>query len=177
MSDKLRVVPFKNYIFLCVVLVVSFLLIYYFYNWTVAYNESILTKSLLDQYMEVINYNELDDYLVENPDSIIYVSVLENIEIRDFEKKFKSSLKSNEINRSLLYMDITNEIKNDDTVANMNSKYSVGSLRMSNVPCIMVVDDGKVKEIYQISDNDYDVSKVVAFLNELKFSSEDDYNG
>jgi len=74
-------------------------------------------------------------------------------------------------------MDITNEIKNDDTVANMNSKYSVGSLRMSNVPCIMVVDDGKVKEIYQISDNDYDVSKVVAFLNELKFSSEDDYNG
>ena len=31
----------------------------------------------------------LDNYLVENPDTIVYVSVLEDEVIRDFEKEFK----------------------------------------------------------------------------------------
>ena len=32
--------------------------------------------------MTVINYNELDNYLVENPNTIVYVSVLEDETMR-----------------------------------------------------------------------------------------------
>ena len=90
---ELRVVPKKNYLILGIILIVSFLLVYYLYMWVDVYNESKLNKPILDKYMEVINYNELDNYLVESPNAIIYVSVLENTEIRDFERKFKSILK------------------------------------------------------------------------------------
>ena len=48
----------------------------------------------LDKYMSVINYNELDNYIVENPDTIIYVSVLEDEKIRGFEKKLKIKYKN-----------------------------------------------------------------------------------
>ena len=91
-KDELRVIPIKNYIILGIVLLVSFLILYYLYLWHESYNESKLNVPILDKYMDVINYNELSDYLVENPDSIIYVSVLENSDIRSFEKKLKSVL-------------------------------------------------------------------------------------
>ena len=49
-------------------------------------------KKKSQENMEIIkdNYNELSDYVVENPNTIVYVSVLENEEIREFEKKFKN---------------------------------------------------------------------------------------
>ena len=86
MNKEKRVIPFKNYIILLVIIVVSLLLVRYFYMWFDAYNDTKLNMPILDKYMEVINYNELDNYLIENPNTIIYVSVLENSEIRDFEK-------------------------------------------------------------------------------------------
>ena len=82
-KEELRTIPTKNYIILGVVILVSILLLYYLYLWFDNYNETKLNMPILDKYMEVINYNELSDYLVENPDAIIYVSVLENSNIRE----------------------------------------------------------------------------------------------
>ena len=109
-KEELRVIPKKNYLILGVVILVSLLLIYYFYMWFDAYNETKLNRPILNKYMDVINYNELEDYLIESPNAIIYASVLENSEIRDFEKQFKAVLKAHQIDKDLLYMDITNRI-------------------------------------------------------------------
>ena len=72
-KDNLRVIPIKNYLILGIVIIVTLLLLYYFYMWIDAYNETKLNKPILDKYLEVINYNELDDYLIENQDTIIYI--------------------------------------------------------------------------------------------------------
>ena len=78
--------------------------------------------------MEVINYNELDNYLVESPDAIIYVSVLENETIREFEKKFKDAFKKKEIDNSVLYMDITDELKNKKIRQEMQTYYKLNDI-------------------------------------------------
>ncbi|MBR7042104.1 MAG: hypothetical protein IKI04_01240, partial [Bacilli bacterium] len=100
-KEELRVIPKKNYIILALVLLLSFLFIYYLYLWFDSYNEAKLNIPIMNKYMEVINYNELSDYLVENPDTIIYVSVLENSDIRNFEKKFKNLFKRHEIDKDI----------------------------------------------------------------------------
>ena len=58
--------------------------------WVDVYKESKINIPIMDRYMSVINYNELDNYIVENPDTIVYVSVLENEKIREFEKQLKN---------------------------------------------------------------------------------------
>ena len=108
MDDKLRKIPVKNYIILGGIIVVTLFILYYFYCWVDVYKESKINIPILDKYMMVINYNELDNYIVENPNTIVYVSVLENEEIRGFEKKLKNKYKSNSVNNEILYMNITN---------------------------------------------------------------------
>lgn len=176
-KEELRVIPVKNYIVLGIILLVSFLLIYYLYMWLDAYNETKLNRPILDKYMEVINYNELNDYLVESPNAIIYVSVLENSEIREFEKKFKGVLKNHQIDKDILYMDITEEVKNDVLRQEMNGKYSINNVTISDVPVVLVIDGGSLETIYGIKNNNYDMDGLKLFIDSITFSSDGEFNG
>lgn len=176
-KEELRVIPKKNYIILGVVILFTLFLVYYFYMWFDAYKETKINMPILDKYMDVINYNELEDYLIENPNTIIYVSVLEDEKIREFEKKFKVSLKSNEIEKEILYLDITDDIKDKNIKNDMESRYTINSQSITDVPSILVIEDGILKSIYSIEDNDYSIDKVKLFINNVYFSTEDDLNG
>ena len=173
-NANLRHIPKKNYLFLGVIILVTFLLVYYLYMWYDAYKDTKLNMRILDSYMEVINYNELDNYLVESPNTIIYVSVLEDENIRNFEKSLKKELKSNNINKSILYMDITNDITNSGVRLDMINKYSLNGINMTNVPAILVIKNGKLDAIYSIRDNNYDVEEVKSYINNIIFNSEGD---
>ena len=158
MAKELRGIPKKNYIILTGVIVVTILLTYYFYMWINAYNENKINKPILDKYMEVINYNELDNYITENPNSIIYVSVLEDEKIRNFEKKLKNVLKNKEMDSVILYLDITNEEKNDAM-----KKLNIDS----NFPYLVVYTNGKITDTYSIGKNNYSTKKTIKYLNRI----------
>ena len=170
--DELRKVPVKNYVILGVVILVTILILYYFYLWVDVYKESKINIPIMDKYMDVINYNELENYLVENPNTIVYVSVLEDETIREFEKKFKSKYKSRKIENELLYMNITEDIKNNDIRDDMVSKYNINDLDVLDVPCVLVFNDGMLKSIYSISDNDYDIERFTIYLNNIELESD-----
>lgn len=176
-NKELRVIPRKNYIILGIVILVTILLLYYFYMWVDAYQETKLNRPILNRYMDVINYNELNDYLIENPNTIIYVSVLEDATIREFEKKFKVLFRTKQLNRDILYLDITEDIKNRQIKNEMNNTYASNSSKMTDIPVIMVIDNGNLRSIYSIRENDYDVDRVKNFINSIKFSEEDEING
>lgn len=169
MKDELRVIPKKNYIILGIVVLVSLLIIYYFYMWVSAYKDAKENVSVLDNYMNVINYNELDNYIVENPDSVIYVSVVDDTQINKFDKKLANSIKNNDFNKDVLYMNITETIKDASIKRKMIEKYSLKYADITDVPNIIVFEDGKLISIYNIKDNGYSVSKVVEFVNNIKF--------
>ena len=59
-----REIPLKNYIILGLVVLLTLGLVYYFYLWYITYEESKLNETIMDRYLEVINYNELNDYIV-----------------------------------------------------------------------------------------------------------------
>ena len=176
-NSELRVIPRKNYLILGIILIISFLLVYYLYMWSLAYKETKLNIPIMDKYMEVINYNELSDYLVENENAIIYVSVLENSDIRNFEKKFKNVIKNNQLDKNILYMDITEVINDNKIKIDMDSRYIVNLVKMSDVPSIVVFENGLLKSVYSISNNDYDIEKVKLFIKNIQFKSEDNING
>lgn len=168
MKEELRKIPKKNYVILGVVILVSLLIVYYLYMWFTAYKSTKEEEVILDKYMTVINYNELDDYLVENPDAIIYVGILNDEDITKFEKKFKNSIKNNKINKEVLYLNITDELNSGKKISEMKDKYTVNYANITDVPNIMVFEDGKIKTIYSIRDNGYDVQKVEKFINDIK---------
>lgn len=173
-KSELRKIPIKNYIILGIVIIFTIFILYYFYMWVDVYKESKINIPIMDKYMSVINYNELDNFIVENPNSIVYVSVLENEDIREFEKKFKVKYKNNQINNEVLYMNITSDVVDSNLKKEMIDKYSVNSLNITSVPLIMVFEDGKLSSIYSISDNNYDIDKVVVYINDIVLESDDE---
>ena len=162
MNKKIRDIPIKNYFVLFVILMGTFLLLFYLYSWFDKYEETLLSKRILDKYMSVINVNEIDDYLVENPDTILYVSELNNNKIREFEKLLKNKYKNNQINNTILYLDVTDISEKDKKY--LEYKYYFNNMNILNVPCLVVFKNGLVSSIYNI-ENENDIDKFVNYVN------------
>ena len=122
---KEKEIPLKNYILLSIVLILTIVVVIYFFLWKNTYEKSKLQTPILDDYLLVINYNELNNYLVENKDAIIYVSKLNDESIRLFENKFKNIINKNNLNNKILYLDLTEELKENNIVKEINKKYGI----------------------------------------------------
>lgn len=158
---KEKEIPLKNYILLSIVLILTIVVVIYFFLWKNTYEKSKLQIPILDDYLLVINYNELNNYLVENKDAIIYVSKLNNENIRLFENKFKNIINKNNLNNKILYLDLTEELKENNIVKEINKKYGK---KMTEVPTIVIIKDGKISSSYNIKENKYNIKLLEKYL-------------
>lgn len=155
---KTKKIPVKNYIYLSIIVIASIFIIFYLYRWYDTYRESKLNISIMNNYLSVINYNELDDYIIENKNAIIYVSKLGDEKINKFEKSFKNMVVENDLRNSMLYLDVTND--NFDIV---KEKLQINT----SLPCIIVYTNGKITDVYSITNNNYDMKKLNKYLNRI----------
>lgn len=158
---KEKEIPLKNYILLSIVLILTIVVVIYFFLWKNTYEKSKLQTPILDDYLLVINYNELNNYLVENKDAIIYVSKLNDESIRLFENKFKNIINKNNLNNKILYLDLTEELKENNIVKEINKKYGK---EMTEVPTIVIIKDGKISSSYNIKENNYNIKLLEKYL-------------
>lgn len=158
---KEKEIPLKNYILLSIVLILTIVVVIYFFLWKNTYEKSKLQIPILDDYLLVINYNELNNYLVENKDAIIYISKLNNENIRLFENKFKNIINKNNLNNKILYLDLTEELKENNIVKEINKKYGK---EMTEVPTIVIIKDGKISSSYNIKENKYNIKLLEKYL-------------
>jgi len=152
-------VPFKNYFILASILLLSIVFVIYFYMWYKEIESNRNKISILGDYFDVINYNELENYLVENNDVILYVSVLDNLDTRNFENKLISAIRNFSFSDNILYMDLTSYKENSVLYNNIVNKYDLYSL-----PCILFFNDGVLKDVYSISENDYDIELLISYF-------------
>ena len=158
---KEKEITLKNYILLSIVLILTIVVVIYFFLWKNTYEKSKLQTPILDDYLLVINYNELNNYLVENKDAIIYVSKLNNENIRLFENKFKNIINKNNLNNKILYLDLTEELKENNIVKEINKKYGK---EMTEIPSIIIIKDGKISSSYNIKENKYNIKLLEKYL-------------
>ena len=161
---KLRTISFKNYIYLLVICVISIFMMLFICNVYNDYSRSKFNSSIMRDSLTVINYNELDDYIIENKDAVLYVSVLGDEDIYNFEKKFRNKVTYNNLHDSILYLDVT-----DEDADSLRSKFGIDA----NFPYLVVYTNGKITDIYNISDNAYDGNKVIKYLNRIGVISND----
>ena len=161
-KNNKREVPIKNYIKLGIILLISILALFYLYLWYRTYEENRLNTPIMDNYLSIINYNELNDYLTENKNATIYLSKLNDNDIRSFEKEFKLIIQDNALKNKMLYLDLTNELDQNNEITITNN-YTINE---SNIPVIVIIENSQVVEIYNIKENNYDENKLEAFLNQ-----------
>ena len=141
---KEKEIPLKNYILLSIVLILTIVVVIYFFLWKNTYEKSKLQTPILDDYLLVINYNELN-----------------NENIRLFENKFKNIINKNNLNNKILYLDLTEELKENNIVKEINKKYGK---EMTEVPTIVIIKDGKISSSYNIKENKYNIKLLEKYL-------------
>jgi len=152
-------ISLKNYFILAIVLIISIVLVIYFYMW---YNEFELNRKntpILDEFFYIINYNELEDYLIENKNVILYVSTLDDKFIRKFENKLRTVLDDYSFNKNILYMDLTSLKSGNGLYQSILNKYS-----LINLPCVVVFNNGNIIDSYSVVDNNYDIELLISYL-------------
>ena len=157
-KEQTKEIPLKNYVYLSIILIASIFMIFYLYKWYETYRESKLNVSIMTDYLTVINFNELEDYIIENKNAVIYVSVLGDEDINKFENSFKNTIVDNNLKKSMLYLDVTNE-----DISAVKEKLKIDS----NLPCIVVYTNGEITDTYSIVENNYSSKKIVTYLNRI----------
>ena len=161
-----RKIKLKNYIYLFLVLTVSIGVMFGFYMWHLSYKENVLKTPIMDEYLYSINYNELDNYVMDNGYALIYVSVLEDEGIRNFEQKFKKYINDNELSNKMLYLDLTEVSKDINLYSELINKYRVKKKSIGDVPCLLLFKEGKLDKIYPINEKKYNLNEITFFLEQ-----------
>ena len=104
-----RVVPVKNYIILIIVVIASILLTFFLTN---VYKDRLndnVSKTVMYDFLSQVNNDELENYLLENPNTIIYYASSSDVSLNEFEEKFKELIIKYDLINNIVQFDIQNE--------------------------------------------------------------------
>ncbi len=155
--NKKKDIPKKNYFILGIILIISCILVYYINAWYSLYQYEKRGNSPITTYMEIINYNEVENYIAENSDAIIYISKSNNLKIRKFEEDNEKLFKKLELNYNILYMD-AKEVNKD-----LKIKYNV-----NEYPTILFFKNKRLvnKYVLELDNINYnDIKNIIDYSN------------
>ena len=155
--NKKKDIPKKNYFILGIILIISCILVYYINTWYSLYQYEKRGNSPITTYMEIINYNEVENYIEENSDAIIYISKSNNLKIRKFEEDNEKLFKKLELNYNILYMDAK------DVNKDLKIKYNV-----NEYPTILFFKNKRLvnKYVLELDNINYsDMKNIIDYSN------------
>lgn len=146
----MRKVPLKNYFILTLILVLSILIVFYLVK---IYNSTIHNtndKQILNKIKE-ITILELDNYIVENPNIVIYLMDSDYKSI-SFEKKLNQVIVEHDLQSQFVLINIANNIYQEyDKTANINFK-NKSILKEVPINSLVIIENKKIKRFIKIND-------------------------
>ena len=145
-------VPMKNYIkviALCSVTVVVSLLCAHLYLRNEEHAKTI--PVIRGTVKEIKTAEELDNYVMENSNAIIYIGIANDDNCREVEKELIKLLKKKNLTEDVVYLNVS-EFENIDSFYNdFNAKYGADA-KLSQYPAFIIFADGKILNMVSKTD-------------------------
>lgn len=152
-----REIPKKNYFVVCVIFILTVTIVLYVA--TLYKNTKINDKkSIISTYLFNVNVEELDNYLLENPDVVIYWANSEDFENEKFEKKIKKFIVKKDLQKQFVFLDVKNI--NDDEIQKIEESHlseKIKNVSLDIHPLILIIKDGKINEAIKLNDQNMDI--------------------
>lgn len=139
----MKEIPKKNYVIVLVIILLTVVVTFFLMN---LYKSKTQKTSEIYTYLSEIKENEFDSYLFENPSVIIYFADKYNLENSEKEIKIKEKINDLNVYNYFIYLD-TNDI-DEEFLDNFSKKYNF-KLNISDAPLFIVINEGKVIEIFK----------------------------
>ena len=118
---------------------------------------------VIQGYISEIYSEDLEHYIMDNPNGVIYMCIANDENCRAFEREFKKLLKKDEYSDNLAYLNLI-DVDQNEFLNNFNSKYIYKTKLSKEYPAFVLFEDGKVKAILQEKSKKLDIVKVKHFL-------------
>lgn len=157
---KERKIPTKNYVIYGVIVVVSLLVVFYLNEWYKAYKNKELENSYIANYVSEVSYDEFKNYVLENPNGIVYIGRTNCTECLDVEKKLYEVVNKNGLKEELIFLNLNDKSKQDNYLDDVKKDfYSENvSTPLTKLPAIAVFKDQKIVDIL-VSNDDVKINK------------------
>ena len=152
----MREIPLKNYIILVILLIITVLLTF----WIFSFYKEKEAVSPLYKYLNSIRTDELNEFIIENPDSIIFVQSKLDMSNLDKQKELKKKIEKNNLKDYSIFLelDLLEDIK--------NLKIEGYDKKFKACQSIIFVESGKVEDVFCIKDIDKINKKIDGILND-----------
>lgn len=169
MNDE-KSIPIKNYFILALIILGTFLIVYYLYRWYVVYSDyqddiPVIRDTLLE-----VSEEEMYHYIQESPTTVIYLCTSDDTSCRNFEKKFKKLVERDSLKEYITYVNLTH-VNKQKFIDNFNENYHY-KRKLENYPAFIVFDSGNVVDMLQETKNDkVSISNVKSLLKRNEVGS------
>lgn len=146
-------------LFAVVIFVVFVLRKWYLDNKNYELEKSIISETLVQE----INQNEVYNYVRENPNAVIYIGLVSDLDCRTFESYFNSVIKERDLREEITYLNLGKEKNTSQFFDEFDKFYDTD---LDQYPSIVVFKNGIVSDILEISlEDSYYPSAVEDFLD------------
>ena len=149
-------IPLKNYFILGIILASSIFIVLYINK---LYLSTKNNDNILNGFIKEIKTQEIDNYIIENPNFIIYLGYKNN-DNKSFEKKFKKLVTKYDLQKDIVFIDISQF--NDETFNKFCKKYADKLLKKDS--SLIIVDNQKVIDVLDITIGNNDIELVKMFF-------------
>lgn len=168
----MKKIPRKNYIITGIISILTFLIVGYFAFWYTETKEYSGDDSVMTGYLLEIGeaglIDNLSNYLLDNPNTILYITYGSNAPIKNFEKEFKQFIKDNNIKQSFIYIDL-NKVKDKKSLFELKNNFFSEGLKNKKVeveqqPNLFVFKEGKIVSILYYVKQSINMTDVKVFF-------------
>lgn len=164
----MRKVPFKNYVILAVIILLTVTFVFYLRSWFNTSKEYYAQNSVMTQVVREIKSEEIANYTLENQKFILYVSSGQNSVVKNFEDDLRDLIKKMELGEEVLYMNLDgidtdafyNSLK-DRFAANTKIKNQISVDTPANM---YLFTDGKVTAVLN-NVNNYSMKRLETIID------------
>ncbi len=149
----MRKIPLKNYFILAAIIILSGIIVIYIAN--MYRNKKDYEKENTMSFLKEIYAKDFENFIIENPDSIVYISDASN---ETLELELKKYIIEKDYIQDIVYID-TNKINID--FVNTLKKYS--SLINDKMPNVLIIKSGKIINIFYVEE-DTTPSQIIEFM-------------
>lgn len=133
----------KNYVTLAIIYVLVIGTVLYIASWYNTYQNYKTTIPVLRNTVSEINTAELDHFVLENPDGVIYMCVASDTTCRNFDTHLKKELLKNGLQDSVTYIDLQDAVNKESYITTVFANYGMSS-NINNTPLFLAFEDGKI---------------------------------
>lgn len=144
-SGKKRKIAAKNYFILIGILVLSVALILFARQVYKDYRAYELKTPILSGHVAEINILEIDNYIRDKADVILYFGVSDDKNSREIEKRLLKLIQNEKLDEEVIYLNLTNETDIENFINKFNKKYvKAEKNKVINYPAVVVIAERKV---------------------------------